>query len=145
MLAVTLALVLGRDDPESARVSGVCRAAGTKPPFPAPGSRHPAQTFYTPRDEVPRDLTHGITHGYVVVTYDPGLPQSEQDALAEWAVSADFVVVAPAENQDEAVRAVTARRTLGCTQVDLDSLTQFRDGWFDATDGGRRRSPPRRG
>lgn len=33
------------------------------------------------------------------MTYQPDLSQSEQDALADWAVTADFVVVAPARRR----------------------------------------------
>ena len=128
VMAGILALVLLGNDSRPA-----CREKAYIGPLSAPGSRHPSQTFYTPGEQVPRqDLAHGVGHGYVIVTYQPGLSQTDQDALADWAVTADFVVVAPAdEKQKEAVRADTARRRLSCRETDVEALTDFRDRWFE--------------
>ena len=127
LMAGIVALTLRGDDSAVA-----CSEKPSTPPLSAPGGRHPSQTFYAPGEEVPRgDLAHGISHGYLVVTYQPGLSQSEQDALADWAVTSDFVVVAPAdEKQKETVRADTARRRLSCVEMDVNALTGFRDRWF---------------
>jgi hypothetical protein len=51
-------------------------------------------------------------------------------------VSERAAVVAGAfDDQAEAVHAVTARRELRCRQFDLESLTTFRDDWFDELRG----------
>jgi len=129
LMAGVIALVLRGEGSTEA-----CHGQAHVPPLAAPGSRHPAQSFYTPGEEVPRqDLAHGVGHGYVIVTYLPGISQAEQDALADWAVSADFVVVAPAEKrQTETVRAATAKRRLICSETDVEALTDFRDRWFES-------------
>ena len=129
LMAGVLALVLRSEGSTEA-----CREQAHVPPLAPPSSRHPAQTFYTPGEEVPRqDLAHGVGHGYVIVTYLPGISQAEQDALADWAISADFVVVAPAaKQQTETVRAATAKRRLSCSETDIEALTDFRDRWFES-------------
>jgi len=129
LMAGALALVLRGEGSTEA-----CREQAHTPPLAAPGSRHPAQSFYTPGEEVPsEDLAHRVGHGYAIVTYLPGISQPEQDALADWAVSADFVVVAPAgKQQTETVRAATAKRRLSCSETDVEALTDFRDRWFES-------------
>jgi hypothetical protein len=40
------------------------------------------------------------------------------------------VIVAPSADQNEALRAIVAERTLRCDQINMADLTKFRDDWL---------------
>jgi len=107
-------------------------ASYTAPPPKASSAGHPEKVFYSPRERVPRDkLDHVVGDGYLIVDYHPGLSAGDQQKLAAWAQTADFVVVAPGERMTETIRARTSQLQLTCAETDLASLTDFRDRWFD--------------
>jgi Protein of unknown function (DUF3105) len=98
---------------------------------------HPAKRFYGPGEAIPgEDFAHVISDGYVVITYRKRLPARDVASLRRWILSERTAVVAGVfDDQAEAVHAVTARRELRCSQFDLESLTTFRDDWFDELRG----------
>ena len=77
-----------------------------------------------------------VGDGYVVITYRSDLRDGAVTSLRRWIMSERVAVVAgPLDGQAETIRAVTARRELRCRQLDLDSLTTFRDDWLDEIRG----------
>ena len=71
-----------------------------------------------------------------MITYRKDLPPATRASLRRWILGERTAVVAGAfDGQEEAVRAVTARQELRCRQLDLESLSRFRDDWFDELRG----------
>ena len=112
---------------------GACTVEQTTPTAGA-GGGHPERQFYGPTDDAPdEDFTHVIGDGYVIVRYRPDLGVSDLRALERLVLapgSRQYVVAAPDPEQTDALRAVTASRTLVCAGVSLGGLTEFRDEWF---------------
>jgi hydrogenase/urease accessory protein HupE len=111
--------------------SASCEQAAA-PPVPSNNAGHPEFKFYGPGDLLPREnFDHVVGDGYVVVTYDPDLPEDDIAALQEAVESEDKAMIAGADPaQSDALRAVTARRMLVCDAVDVEALVEFRDAWF---------------
>ena len=113
---------------------GECTLEQTTPPQAAPGAGHPEKPFFGPQEPPPEeDLAHVVGDGYVIVRYRPEIPASDVSQLEAFATSPESgqtVVAAPDPEQDESLRAITALRTLSCSTVDFDALTEFRDDWL---------------
>ena len=130
-------LVLRRRGLELGRRSSsrAAPARSSRRPHPrVAGGGHPERQFYGPTDDAPdEDFTHVIGDGYVIVRYRPDLGVSDLRALERLVLapeSRQYVVAAPDPEQTDALRAVTASRTLVCAGVSLDGLTEFRDEWL---------------
>ena len=122
---------------KEAVVAGEQKTSCTQQPTEPPevlGGDHPAKQFFGPEEEAPvEDLTHVIGDGLVIVRYDPELPVADVGRLEELVnapESNSYVIAAPDPEQEEPLRAVTARRLLSCTKADIAGLTAFRDEWF---------------
>jgi hypothetical protein len=113
--------------------SSACREGEREPP-PAVGGGHPEKSCYGPNEKPDGlDLLHVVNDGYVIVRYDDQLPVGERRELEAWVLEGELAVIAAAdEEQTEPVRAVTARRELSCSEMDLAGLTSFRDRWFES-------------
>lgn len=111
-----------------------CTQEDTEPPQVL-GGDHPAKQFFGPDEEAPEeDLTHVTGDGFVIVRYAPELPAADVARLEELVndpASNQYVIAAADPEQDEPLRAVTARRLLSCTEADIAGLTAFRDEWFE--------------
>ena len=129
-----------RDDNESLADTGAastsCKEAGYEPP-PFLGGGHPAKSFYEPGEKASgNDLVHVMYDGYVIVTYADDLPSRKRQELEEWVLKGELAVIAASDDdQVEPIRAVTARRQLTCSAVDLAGLRSFRDRWFESLRG----------
>lgn len=110
-----------------------CTQEDTEPPQVL-GGDHPAKQFFGPDEEAPEeDLKHVTGDGLVIVRYKPDLPAADLARLEELVndpASNEYVIAAADPEQDEPLRAVTARRLLSCSKADIAGLTAFRDEWF---------------
>jgi hypothetical protein len=71
-----------------------------------------------------------------VITYRKDLRPGALASLRRWILNERTAVVAGAfDGQAEAIRAATARQALRCRQLHLESLSRFRDDWFDQLRG----------
>lgn len=136
--AVVLGLSGGETEDSLAadRYGPNCSVGEATPPT-ASGDSHPGKNFYTPTETAPGgDLAHVIFDGYIIVSYRPNLPVAQWQRLRAWVMKGQKAVIgASLAGQTEAVRAVTAKRQLGCSELDLAALTKFRDDWFDEVRG----------
>jgi hypothetical protein len=77
-----------------------------------------------------------LVDDYSRLAYRKDLRAGALASLRRWITSERTAVVAGAfDGQSEAIRAVTARRELRCRQFDLESLSSFRDDWFEEVRG----------
>jgi hypothetical protein len=137
LVAAVVLGISGTGADEEAYAAGCTEVSADPPSAEGVPSSHPAKRFYGPGEAIPgADFAHVISDGFVVITYRKGLPARDVDSLRRWILSERTAVVAGAfDDQAEAVHAVTARRELRCRQFDLESLTTFRDDWFDELRG----------
>jgi hydrogenase/urease accessory protein HupE len=118
---------------ETAVATSTCSEADYRPTTTGGGGGgHPPKRFFAPDEDAPReDMAHVLLDGWIVITYKATLPAADRAALKTWIQGKDQAVVAAAAvNQKEAINAHTVRRSLTCVEVDLESLTRFRDAWF---------------
>jgi hydrogenase/urease accessory protein HupE len=137
LVAAVVLGISGAGADEEAYAAGCTEVSAAPPSAEGVAGGHPAKRFYGPGEAIPgADFAHVISDGYVVITYRKDLPARDVASLRRWIVRERTAVVAGAfDDQAEAVHAVTARRELRCPQVHLESLTTFRDDWFDELRG----------
>ena len=96
---------------------------------------HTAKSFFEPTETTPlADFGHSLADGYVAYLYRPDLPAEQVTALRD-AVAQDprgGIIAGPVQEQEEAVKAVTATTTLACVEFDADALSDFTETWFDS-------------
>jgi len=112
--------------------SDACRVYERAGDFPAGGGR-PAKAFTEP-GEPAETATYGdlLDGGYVVVQYRPDLPADQLSVLRDYVADpASRRVVGGANEQPEALRALTAETTLVCTAFDEHALRHFAGAWID--------------
>lgn len=118
---------------ETAVATSSCSEADYRPTSAGGGGGgHPPKRFFAPDEDAPsEDMAHVLFDGWVVITYKASLSAADRTALKTWIESKDqAVVAAAASDQQEALTAHTVRRSLKCADLDLASLTEFRDAWF---------------
>jgi len=137
LVAAAVLGISGAGGDEEAYAAGCTEVSAAPPAADGVAGDHPAKRFYGPGEAIPgADFAHIVSDGYVVITYRNNLAARHVASLRLWIVSERAAVVAGAfDDQAEAVHAVTARRELRCSQFDLESLTIFRDDWFEQLRG----------
>lgn len=113
--------------------TSTCTETDAQAPI-SPAGGHPAKAFYGPDEQAPeQDLGHVVGDGYVIVRYRPDLPAEQIAQLETWTTAdgGSYTIAAPATEQDEPLRAVTALKTASCERFDLDGLAGFRKRWIE--------------
>jgi len=113
-----------------------CREAPYEPPAPLMGG-HPDKSFYAPGEDFSgADLLHVMHDGYVIVGYGEDLPASERRELGAWVLAGELAVIAIAsDEQTKPIHALTKARQLTCSKLELATLTDFHDRWFETLRG----------
>jgi hydrogenase/urease accessory protein HupE len=137
-LIAAVVLAISGAGGEDEAYAAECSESSTTPES-AQGSagNHPDKRFYGPDETIPgADFAHVLGDGYVVITYRKDLRPGALASLRRWTLSERTAVVAGGfDGQAEAIRAATARQELRCRQLHLESLSRFRDDWFDELRG----------
>jgi hydrogenase/urease accessory protein HupE len=131
------AIVVANSPPESSpaaqavATSDACTERDIPPPKPSPEA-HDAKRFYPPGETVPLEaFTHVIGHGYVVVRYQPEIRPAQLARLKRLATrDSQYAIVSPDPKQAQAVRVITARRALHCSELDVAAVIGFHDRWL---------------
>lgn len=80
---------------------------------------------------------HSLEHGAVWLAYDPGLPESDVEALARLAGrNEEYVLVSPEEGLDSRVVAVAWGRAIEASEADDPRLAQFVEAYAGGGQGG---------
>jgi hypothetical protein len=79
------------------------------------------------REAVPDvNLVHNLEHGVVIVSYDPGISESERAALEEFGRDAGtHVIVTPREGMDAPIALTAWTHLLALESVDLSAMDAF--------------------
>ena len=133
LIAAVVLAVTGVGGEGEAYAAGCSESSDTPTSAAGGAGNHPAKRFYGPDETIPgADFAHVLGDGYVVITYRKDLRPAALASLRRWILSERTAIVAGAfDGQAEAIRAATARRELRCPQLHLESLSRFRDDWFD--------------
>lgn len=94
---------------------------------PAGGDHAPAwqNCGYYPQPIVPESGVHAMEHGAIWITYRPGLPQDQIDALRRLATSQTFVLATPFQGLPSPIAATAWGRQLAVDDVDDPLLSAF--------------------
>lgn len=109
----------------------VCGQRDIPPPQPSAES-HNAKQFYPPDAKVAVNaFTHIIGHGYVIVRYRPDIDPKDIARLKSFATKeTQYASVSPDPKQEMPIRAITARTTLECTEVNVAEVIDYHDRWL---------------
>jgi hypothetical protein len=143
ILAVSTVLYASVNPEEEATPAAVAApAAGcTEGPrtieFPG-GGGHAEKQFFEPGETAPMaDMGHSLADGHVAFLYRADLPEVDLELLRTVVtdVPGGVTLAAPATDQDSAVVAVTAEKSLTCGTVDAVALSTFTTIWLDSLQG----------
>jgi hypothetical protein len=144
VLAVSTVLYRGfnpeEEDPAPAAVAAPAAGCTEGPrtiEFPG-GGGHAEKQFFEPGEPAPMaDMGHSLADGHVAFLYRADLPEVDLELLRTVVtdVPGGVTLAAPAVDQDSAVLAVTAEKTLTCGTVDAVALSTFTTSWLDSLQG----------